>query len=64
MENSRTLAVVGTTTITENDVTEAILSLGNRAQSYDNPQGRAAILEQLIEQALYLTDAKKEHDGV
>lgn len=59
MENARPLAVVGTTTITEADVTEAILALGPRAESYNNPQGRAAILDQLIEQALFLTDARK-----
>ena len=59
MENSRPLAIVGTKTITENDVTAAIMGMGARAQSYNNPQGRAAILEQLIGQALFLTDAKK-----
>lgn len=59
MENSRPLAVVGTTAITEADVTEAILAMGPRAASYNNPQGRAAILDQLIEQALFLTDARK-----
>ena len=59
MENSRPLAVVGTTAITEADVTEAILAMGPRAANYNNPQGRAAILDQLIEQALFLTDARK-----
>ena len=59
MENSRPLAVVGTTAITEADVTEAILAMGPRAACYNNPQGRAAILDQLIEQALFLTDARK-----
>ena len=59
MENSRPLVVVGTTAITEADVTEAILGMGPRAAGYNNPQGRAAILDQLIEQALFLTDARK-----
>lgn len=59
MENQRPLAVVGTTSITEADVTEAILAMGPRAASYNNPQGRAAVLDQLIEQALFLTDARK-----
>lgn len=59
MENLRPLAVVGTTSITEADVTEAILAMGPRAASYNNPQGRAAVLDQLIEQALFLTDARK-----
>lgn len=59
MEMSRPLAVVGTTSITDADVTNAILALGPRGASYNNPQGRAAILDQLIEQALFLTDARK-----
>jgi len=57
--NNRPLAVVGTKTITENDVTEAIVGLGARGASFNNPQGRAKILEQLIDQALFLTDARK-----
>lgn len=59
MENSRPLAVVGTKTITENDVSEVIAGMGARAESYNTPQGRAAVLDQLIGQALFLTDAKK-----
>jgi len=59
MENSRPLAVVGTTTITETDVAEAIAALGPRGASFNSPEGRARILEQLIEQALFLTDARK-----
>lgn len=59
MENSRPLAVVGTTSITEADVNEAIMAMGPRGASYNNPQGRAAILDQLVEQALFLTDARK-----
>lgn len=59
MENSRPLAIVGTKTITENDVSEVIAGMGPRAESYNTPQGRAAVLEQLIGQALFLTDAKK-----
>ncbi len=59
MENSRPLAVVGAKTITEQDVSEVIAGMGPRAGSYNTPQGRAAVLEQLIGQALFLTDAKK-----
>ena len=59
MENSLPLAVVGTKTITEQDVSEVIAGMGPRAGSYNTPQGRAAVLEQLIGQALFLTDAKK-----
>lgn len=67
MENSRPLAVVGTIAITEADVTQAIMGMGARAESFNNPQGRAAVLEKLIEQALFLTDARKnmmEYDPV
>lgn len=67
MENSRPLAVVGTIAITDADVTQAILGMGARAESFNNPQGRAAVLEKLIEQALFLTDARKnmmEYDPV
>lgn len=67
MENSRPLAVVGTITITDADVTQAIMGMGARAESFNNPQGRAAVLEKLIEQALFLTDARKnmmEYDPV
>ena len=59
METSRPLAVVGTTAITDADVTEAILAMGPSGANYNNAQGRAAILDQLIEQALFLTDARK-----
>ena len=47
MENSRPLAVVGTITITDADVTQAIMGMGARAESFNNPQGRAAVLEKL-----------------
>lgn len=59
MDTSPVLAAVGTTTIRESDVTATILSMGARGESYNNPQGRAAVLEKLIEQALFLTDARK-----
>ncbi|MBE5808665.1 MAG: peptidylprolyl isomerase, partial [Clostridiales bacterium] len=59
MEASRPLAVVGTTAITQADVTEALIAMGPAGQQYNNPQGMAVILDQLIEQALFLTDARK-----
>ena len=34
-------------------------AMGPRAQAYNNPQGRAAILEQLIAQRLFLLDAQR-----
>jgi len=59
MENSRPLAVVGTTTVTDADVTETLLAMDPSGANVNNPQMRARILEQLIDQALFLTDARK-----
>ncbi|MDO4356901.1 MAG: peptidylprolyl isomerase [Clostridia bacterium] len=57
--NNRTLAVVAGVPIRQSDVEEAILAMGARGRNYDNPQGRAAVLDQLINQRLFLADAKK-----
>ena len=56
---SKTLAMVGGTPITEDDVNEFLMGLGQRGQSYNNPQGRAMILEQIIAKKLFLMDAQK-----
>ncbi len=53
------LATVGTKTITENDVNMFIAQLGQRGQAYQNPQGRAMVLEQLINKALLVLDATR-----
>jgi peptidyl-prolyl cis-trans isomerase C len=58
MEN-KVLATVGGMPITEEDVNEFLMSLGQRAQSYNNPEGRALILNQLIDAKLLLLDAKR-----
>ncbi len=58
MEN-KILATVGGTQITESEVTEFILSLGQRGQGYNTPDGRRAVLNQLIESKLILLDAKR-----
>ena len=58
MEN-KVLATVGTITITNADVDEFLATLGQRAQSYNNPEGRAMILKQLIDSKLLLLDAKR-----
>ena len=58
MEN-KILATVGTLTVTSADVDEFIYSLGQRGQSYNNPEGRAMILGQLIDSKLLLLDAKR-----
>ncbi len=53
------LATVGGMAITSDDVDEFLMSLGQRAQSYNNPEGRAMILKQLIDSKLLLLDAKR-----
>ncbi len=58
MEN-KVLATVGGMHITSADVDEFLLSLGQRAQSYNNSEGRAMILKQLIDSKLLLLDAKR-----
>ena len=57
MDNTRVLAVVGGQQITETDVDMLIASMGQAGQNYMNPQGRAAVLEELINQKLMLLDA-------
>ena len=53
------LARVGALTVTENEVDEFILGMGQRGQSYNNPEGRRIILEQLIGNKLLLQDARR-----
>ena len=61
MENkmSKILANVGGFPITEDDVTEFLMNLGQRGASYNNPEGRKMVLNQLIGQKLLLLDAKR-----
>jgi len=62
MENNfkKPLAVVAGKAIYDTDVDEAIAAMGQRGAAYQqNPQGRAMILEQLIEQRLFLADAMR-----
>ncbi len=64
--NNRVLAKVGSMTIMESEVNEMVANLAQRGQNYDNPQGRAAILDQLIANKLLLIDAQKnlyEHNA-
>lgn len=56
---SSVLATVNGKAITTEDVDRYILAMGRNGQSYNNPQGRAAILEQLIAQRLFLLDAQR-----
>ena len=56
---SRVLANVNGKPITEEDVNRFIMAMGRNGQAYNNPQGRAAVLEQLIAQRLFLLDAQR-----
>ncbi len=56
---NKTLANVGGFPISENDVDEFLVELGQRGQSYNTPEGRAAILNQLINNKLLLLDARR-----
>ena len=58
MQN-KVLATVGGKAITEADVQRTLMNLGQRAQQYNNPQGKQAILDQLINKELIFMDAKK-----
>ena len=53
------LARVGTLVVTEAEVDEFLENLGQRGASYNNPQGRKIILEQLIGNKLLLLDARR-----
>ena len=59
MDNGKILASVNGKPITSAKVDEFIASLGQRGQVYQSEEGRAAILEELIAQELFLADAKK-----
>ena len=52
------LAKVGTLTVTEKEVDEFLMELGARAQGYNTPEGRKAVLEQIISSKLLLLDAR------
>ena len=56
---AKVLATVGGKPITEMDVEMMLMQMGQRASAYNNPQGRAMILEQLINNKLFLMDAQK-----
>ena len=56
---AKILASVGGKPITEMDVEAMLMQMGQRASAYNNPQGRAMILEQLINRKLFLMDAQK-----
>ena len=55
----KVLATVGGSPITEREVNEFIASLGQRGQAYNSPEGRRAVLNQIIGNKLLLLDAKR-----
>ncbi len=58
MEN-KILATVGGIAITEAEVNEFIIGLGQRGQGYNSPEGRKMVLEQLVSSRLLLLDARR-----
>ena len=56
---NKILATVGTLQVTEAEVDAFLANLGPRGQSYNNPEGRKAVLEQIIGNKLLLLEAKK-----
>ena len=55
----KVLATVGGMPITDTDVEQFLAALGQRADAYRNPEGRAAILEELIARKLFLLEATR-----
>ena len=58
MEN-KILATVNGSPITEAEVTAFLRGMGQNGQAYNNPEGRKAILNELVAQKLLLLDAQK-----
>ncbi len=64
--NNKIVANVGGNPVYEFEIDEMVAAYAQRGQNYDNPQGRAALLEQVINKKLLLLDAKKnllEHNA-
>ena len=57
--NERILANVGGMPISDRDVDEFLAELGERGKAYNTPEGRKRILEQLIDNKLFLLDARR-----
>ena len=53
------LATGGGLTITDREVDELIAGLGQRGAAYNTPEGRRAVLNQLIGNKLLLLDARR-----
>ena len=59
MGEDKIVASVGGKPITVADISREIARMGQRGQSYNTPQGRAMVLEQLINKRLFLLDAQR-----
>ena len=57
--NDRILAQVGGKPIYQSEIDDLIMRLGQTGQSYNNPQGRAVLLDELINKKLFLLDAQR-----
>lgn len=57
--NSKIVAKVGLSVITEDEVDAMVAALAQRGQNYNTPEGRKAILDQLVNKHLFLSEAKK-----
>ena len=55
----KVVAQVAGQPIMASEIDYTLMQMGPRAQAYNNPQGRAMILEQLIAKKLFLMDAQK-----
>lgn len=64
--NNNIVASVGGNAVFQWEIDEMVAAYAQRGQNYDTPQGRAALLEQVINKKLLLLDAKKnllEHNA-
>ena len=57
--NEAILATVGGLAVTEADLAAMMQALGPRAERYNTPEGRRALVEELCSQKLFLLDAQK-----
>ena len=57
--NNNIVANVGGNVVYAQEIDEMVAAYAQRGQNYDTPQGRAALLEQVINKKLLLLDAKK-----
>lgn len=55
----KVVAQVAGQPIMASEIDMTLMQMGPRAQAYNNPQGRAMILEQIIAKKLFLMDAQK-----